>query len=168
MAKSASRSPDEQWTSIRERLLQSVGWIKGFYLAEDAIQEVLAEYTLEVGGADKVCLKQLRGLVLRKLFSMRRSEHREHQRWHQRESPRSTESNPLEGLVSRELSEQLHDQIKSLNERERQVIQLMFFEGLTINQIATRLGVSYGTVYNDIKKAVVQLRDGLLKRESQS
>src|SRR5262249_7219914 len=61
MAKSASRSPDEQWTSIRERLLQSVGWIKGFYLAEDAIQEVLAEYTLEVGGADKVCLKQLRG-----------------------------------------------------------------------------------------------------------
>ena len=54
--------------------------------------------------------------------------------------------------------ELLRDSIEKLPERPRQILKLKRYEGLTIEEIALRLGISKSTVENHINRAMATLK----------
>ncbi len=65
---------------------------------------------------------------------------------------------PLEGLERQELAEALARAIEGLDERERLVISLYYYEDLTLKDIAEILGVSESRVSQLHARAVLRLR----------
>jgi RNA polymerase sigma factor (sigma-70 family) len=53
------------------------------------------------------------------------------------------------------------DELASLHKRQGQVVELRFFGGYTVEEIAGLLEVSVGTVESDFRKAVAFLRGRL-------
>jgi RNA polymerase sigma-70 factor (ECF subfamily) len=58
--------------------------------------------------------------------------------------------------------EQVRFALKSLPEAQRSVIELAFFEGLTHQEIATRLNEPIGTIHTRARLALQKLRESLL------
>ena len=56
---------------------------------------------------------------------------------------------------------QFHSLLNVLTERERTVVWLHYFEGLTTSQIALRMAIKQGTVCSDLTVARKKLRDNL-------
>lgn len=73
------------------------------------------------------------------------------------------EDEALEGVENREALSRL---LNRLPERERQIILLRFFRGLTQSQIATEIGISQMHVSRLLSRTLAQLRDGLLSDAS--
>lgn len=65
---------------------------------------------------------------------------------------------PVDSLERAELRRVLADAVATLTERERQVVGLYYFEGLTLAEIGKVLGVTESRVCQIHGKAVVQLR----------
>jgi RNA polymerase sigma-70 factor (ECF subfamily) len=57
----------------------------------------------------------------------------------------------------------LHKAIQELPERQRELIQLRFYEQLSHEEIAIRTSLSIRTVYNKLHEAIKKLRSPLLK-----
>ena len=55
---------------------------------------------------------------------------------------------------------------EALSENQRQTLQLSFFEGLTFNEIAAKLGQTRGNVKNHYFRGLDKLRKQLLSRSS--
>lgn len=70
---------------------------------------------------------------------------------------------PYEEIIIRvqgdeELRQKLHRAIAQLTPRQTELIRLMFFEGMTYEQVATHTSQSIKTAYNTIYNAITQLR----------
>jgi RNA polymerase sigma-70 factor (ECF subfamily) len=52
----------------------------------------------------------------------------------------------------------LADALETLGERQRRVLELAFYEGLSQSAVAERLQVPLGTVKSDMRRALLQLR----------
>ncbi|MCE2528653.1 MAG: sigma-70 family RNA polymerase sigma factor [Acidimicrobiia bacterium] len=50
------------------------------------------------------------------------------------------------------------DALRSLSDRERLVVMLHYFEGLTHRQVADRMSIPLGTVKSDIRRSLLQMR----------
>jgi RNA polymerase sigma-B factor len=82
------------------------------------------------------------------------------------------ELDPLESIGTEEpqyeISEDwavLEPGLKSLDERERTILHLRFFEGLTQSQIAQQIGISQMHVSRLIRRALQKVRDGVEAEE---
>lgn len=65
--------------------------------------------------------------------------------------------------IDGEKMERLHAAIAALPEAEREAFRLHYFEALTYEEIADRIGMSTTTAYNRVQSAQGRLREGLLK-----
>jgi RNA polymerase sigma factor for flagellar operon FliA len=74
-------------------------------------------------------------------------------------------SDPTAGLEGQEMRGLLSAAINSLSEREKIVITLYYFEGLTLSEIGDILGVTESRVCQIHTKAVGVLRNNLVDRE---
>ena len=74
-------------------------------------------------------------------------------------------ADPSSGLEGNEMRAMLSMAINSLTERERIVITLYYFEGLTLAEIGEVLGVTESRVCQIHTKAVGQLRNNLRERD---
>lgn len=68
---------------------------------------------------------------------------------------------PLRLLETREVGEQVRRAIAALPARQREIVTLARFHGLSHAQIAEVLGISQNTVANHIRAAFASLRDAL-------
>jgi RNA polymerase sigma-B factor len=66
----------------------------------------------------------------------------------------------LEGV---EYRESLKPLLEKLDDREKRILQLRFFENLSQSQIATELGISQMHVSRILNKVLIHLREGLLE-----
>lgn len=60
--------------------------------------------------------------------------------------------------LAREQKSRLHKALSQLTARQKQVVQLRFFEGLTYEQIAVKLSMNYQSVNNLAFRAMLNLR----------
>lgn len=63
-----------------------------------------------------------------------------------------------DALESRELVDRTDAALRRLSDRERQLIRLAFFDGLTHQEIARQQGMALGTVKSHIRRGMQQMR----------
>ncbi len=68
---------------------------------------------------------------------------------------------PDAGLDQESISYKLKEQIKKLNERERLILALYYYEDLTLNEIALLLGLSEARISQIIGKLLLELKASL-------
>ena len=68
---------------------------------------------------------------------------------------------PSDRLEQTEAEQLAIEALHSLTPEQRQVLELVYYEGLSHSQIATRLDVPLGTVKSHIRRGVAQLRQRL-------
>lgn len=77
---------------------------------------------------------------------------------------------PEEALILRDersgLYNALMEQVNALPMRQKELIVMRFYDGLSYDEIVQRTGLTYRTVYNKVHEAVKKLRVGLEKEES--
>jgi len=71
-----------------------------------------------------------------------------------------------EGAPARDEDYPLEEAIAVLPESHRQMILLRYYEGLSCQEVATRLGVPLGTVTKTLSRAYAMLRQELAAREN--
>jgi RNA polymerase sigma-70 factor, ECF subfamily len=71
----------------------------------------------------------------------------------------STEGSPLHGAISKELCEKIRTAVARLDPSQRQAVELSFFDDLSHNEIAERLGKPLGTVKTHIRQGLIRLRE---------
>lgn len=69
---------------------------------------------------------------------------------------------PPDLLSAIEQSSRLHAALMHLNERQRYLISLAYFEGLTHNEIARRTGIPLGSVKSALRRSLQTLHQALL------
>ena len=67
------------------------------------------------------------------------------------------DANPFEHAATREHHNLIAELLANLTEREREFASLFLIEGLTPSELATRLGISVGTVYSKKYKLAAKL-----------
>lgn len=76
--------------------------------------------------------------------------------------PEDPQSNPEEKLIRKDeqshLFKMLMDRINELPNRQKELITLKFYEGLTYEEIVQRTGLSHRTVYNKIHEGLKKLK----------
>jgi|RhiMetdeSRZDD1v2_1073273.scaffolds.fasta_scaffold350907_1 RNA polymerase sigma-70 factor, ECF subfamily len=70
----------------------------------------------------------------------------------------SAEWNGREGIGTQEWQQILRSGVKTLNERERQIVELIAFEGLTVREASERMQESYANSRNHYYRALKKLR----------
>ena len=68
----------------------------------------------------------------------------------------------VEDFEEKQLLECLHEALQKLNEKERQLIDYLYFDGLTERQTAEMLGISQPAVTKRKHKIIAKLRDSLI------
>ena len=68
---------------------------------------------------------------------------------------------PLEGMVATEQGRRVRAALQAMEAKQREAIELSFFEGLSHAEVARRLGKPLGTVKTYIRSGLVRLRDCL-------
>ncbi|BAM03175.1 RNA polymerase ECF-type sigma factor [Phycisphaera mikurensis NBRC 102666] len=72
---------------------------------------------------------------------------------------------PLDGLLQDEQRARIDAALGALSEPERRAVELSFFDDLSHREIADALGLPLGTVKTRIRRGLLKLRDGVLRRE---
>lgn len=76
-----------------------------------------------------------------------------------------TQPNPEEKLVNKDQQTQLCaillNKIKELPTRQKELIELRFYEGLDYEEIVQRTGLSHRTVYNKIHEGIKKLKSDM-------
>lgn len=74
---------------------------------------------------------------------------------------------PEEALITRQTQDSAHSYLKqhiaALPARQRELIILKFYEGLSYEEIVDRTGLTYRTVYNKIHEALKKMRGNIRK-----
>lgn len=84
-------------------------------------------------------------------------------------SPKDTQPNPEEKLVYKDQHTQvcaiLLKKLKELPKRQKELIELRFYEGLNYEEIVERTGLSHRTVYNKIHEGVKKLKSDIVESQ---
>ena len=68
---------------------------------------------------------------------------------------------PMEVASTKEISHQVRNALKTLSDKQRQVLELSYYEGLSQSEIAKRLDLPLGTVKTHSRRGLIQLRKSL-------
>ena len=90
------------------------------------------------------------------------SHHQRLHKWHLMMANVST--TPLDMATLTERGEHIRQALTTLSEKERQVIEIAYYEGLSQSEIAQRLNVPLGTVKSRSRQALRKLRHTLQNR----
>lgn len=77
--------------------------------------------------------------------------------------PVSASPDPSAAAVLEENAKRVRSAMEALEELQREVVELAFFDGLTHTQIAEKLNKPLGTVKTYIRQGLIRLRDCLRK-----
>ncbi len=132
-------------------------------LAKDALQEIFIEiwhYRASIGDVNhsySYLVKVLKSIILKKVKrKMVVSE------LHDNEQRLQEEKNIEESIITSEWiterKSRLNIALAQLTSRQKQVVRLRFFEGLTYEQIAIKLSMNYQSVNNLAFRAMINLR----------
>jgi RNA polymerase sigma-70 factor (ECF subfamily) len=72
---------------------------------------------------------------------------------------------PSDTAQRRTLREQIERALASLNDDQRRVLEIAYFEGLSQSEVATRIGAPLGTVKSWTRQGLERLRELLPKQE---
>lgn len=133
-------------------------------LVKDIIQEVFLDIwdkrkTLPTVQHPRAYLQQI---LKRKLLKRLRSDGLQTQGETLSGSSPSYESLLIQQQEDQERQRQLASALNQLTQKQREMIQLRFFEGLSYEQIADKTDTQKRTVYNQIHRAIKSLKDTLL------
>jgi len=136
-------------------------------LAKDCIQEVFIEIwnyrnTLgDVMHSQSYLVKVMRSVLLKKLKKESRIT-----RYVASDTLASSEESMEELIISsdidKEKKKKLHIALSNLTSRQKQVLEMRFYEGLTYEQIADKLRMNYQSVNNLAFRTIHRLRSHLL------
>ncbi len=132
-------------------------------LAKDALQEVFIEIwnyreTLsDVNHSQSYLVKVLRSILLKKLKKENNT-----RSFRAEESLASSEQSMEEIIIlsdaDREKKSRLHQALSNLTQRQKLILELRFYEGLSYEQIADRLSMNYQSVNNLAFRSILSLR----------
>ena len=74
-------------------------------------------------------------------------------------TPNAVYSNPLAALIHCEEVDQLHDALACLDDRQREVIRLRYFEGMTLEEVGESIGLTKQGAANVVSRALEKLRE---------
>jgi RNA polymerase sigma factor (sigma-70 family) len=74
---------------------------------------------------------------------------------------------PAEHAMAAETRERIRDYLSQLTDRQREIVELFYFLGLTHEQVAERLGLAVGTIKATLNQARTALRELLSDMEDQ-
>ncbi|HRO45472.1 sigma-70 family RNA polymerase sigma factor [Agriterribacter sp.] len=167
------------WRQLKEGNAEALGYLYDTYidrlfhaalkmtdnreLAKDALQEIFIEiwhYRVSIGDVNhsySYLVKVLKSIILKKV--KRKLIVNE---LHDNEQGLAETHNIEEMIISSErVTEQksrLNMALAQLTSRQKQVVRLRFFEGLTYEQIAVKLSMNYQSVNNLAFRAMINLR----------
>ena len=136
------------------------------HTAEDIIQEVMITVWTKAAQFDA-----RKGSFSSWIYRMTRNKWIDHKRKHDRLQPTAPEimsslsDNVVEAvdvdLERAEVSSEIRKQLAILPTKQKQILHLSFFEGLSHSQIAERTGLPLGTVKGRIRSALTKMRPGM-------
>lgn len=74
----------------------------------------------------------------------------------------SNDKNILESILDKEEVDNLRDVLEILTDRQKEIIILFYIERMSMEEIASKLGIAYRTVVNTKTTALKKLNKGLL------
>ncbi len=77
----------------------------------------------------------------------------------------SAQEEPAAGAVRRQLGERVSAALAALSPRQREVLELAYFAGLSQSEIAARLGAPLGTVKSWTRQGLLRLREVVPQEE---
>lgn len=167
------------WRQLKEGNAESLGYLYDKYidklfsaalkitdnreLAKDALQEIFIEiwhYRASIGEVNHsygYLLKVLKSIILKKIKrSGLVNELNENQEFIQEE--RNVEEIIISTEHTNEQKSRLNIALSQLTSRQKQVVKLRFFEGMSYEQIAIKLSMNYQSVNNLAFRAMLSLR----------
>ncbi len=135
--------------------------------AEEITQDVFLTlwkkdaYKAERGSLSRYLVVLARSRSIDKLRSQVAHRQRLH-KWHLMMADHP--STPLDIATLGERGERTRQALKTLSDKERQVIHIAYYEGLSQSEIAQRLGIPVGTVKSRSRQALRKLRQTLETR----
>lgn len=76
----------------------------------------------------------------------------------------SDENNPLENTILTDRAKRVYDALQKLSEKQRSVIQVAYFDGLSQSEISDEYNIPLGTVKTRMRDGMIKLRE-LLAQE---
>ncbi len=76
----------------------------------------------------------------------------------------SKENNPLENTILSDRAKRVYDALQNLTEKQRSVIQVAYFDGLSQSEISDEYDIPLGTVKTRMRDGMIKLRE-LLAQE---
>jgi RNA polymerase sigma-70 factor, ECF subfamily len=148
------------WTPLVD---YATGFVHELDIAEDIVQETFvrvwdgrARWT-PTGAVRAYLYRMVRNRCLNeRAWRAVRDDWAERERLLVRVSP-----SPSDLLQEREVLETLEKAVERLPERRREVFTLIFFHGLSHREAADAMGVAIRTVYNQLNRAVDEVREAL-------
>ncbi len=81
--------------------------------------------------------------------------------WRRNMPIETTSNTPFEHISLGERSQQLRDALAQLSENQRQVLEMAYYEGLSLSEIAQQLDIPLGTVKTRSRLGLLKLRQTL-------
>lgn len=134
--------------------------------AEDLTQEIFlnlwrhSSYNPERGSLSSFLMLTTRSRAIDRLRS-RGTSSRFLQRWKYMSSVETLSSNPLEQASLLERSQRVQEALAQLPDKQRQVLEIAYYEGLSQAEIAQRLNTPLGTVKTWTRQGLLKLRQTL-------
>ncbi|MCO5241031.1 MAG: sigma-70 family RNA polymerase sigma factor [Chitinophagaceae bacterium] len=167
------------WRQLKEGNAQALGYLYDTYidrlfhaalkmtdnreLAKDALQEIFIEiwhYRVSIGEVNhsySYLVKVLKSIILKKV-KRKVIINELHDNEHKLADPQNIEETIMSSERITEQKSRLNMAIAQLTTRQKQVVRLRFFEGLTYEQIAVKLSMNYQSVNNLAFRAMLNLR----------
>ncbi len=76
----------------------------------------------------------------------------------------SEENNPLENTILSDRAKRVYEALEKLSEKQRTVIQVAYFDGLSQSEISEEMNIPLGTVKTRMRDGMIKLRE-LLSQE---
>ena len=71
----------------------------------------------------------------------------------------SSENNPLEDTILSDRAEMLRNALQKISEKQRKVIQISYFDGLSQSEISDEYDIPLGTVKTRMRDGMMKLRE---------
>ena len=146
-----------------------MGILKNHAEAEETLQDIFVtiwksadKYHPERGKASTWLISLTRNRAIDRLRSRQRRDKLVEDARAKSNLPDFDDQSPETPLIASELSERVHESLKTLPEDMRTVLELAFFHSLTQNEISEYLNQPLGTVKSRIRRAMERVRASLV------
>lgn len=136
--------------------------------AEDLTQEIFLAlwrnrtYNPDRGSLGSFLITMTRSRSIDKLRS-RNASFKFLDRWTQTMSAQTFPNTPFENASYVERSQQVRDALARLSQEQRQVLEMLYYEGLSQSEISQQLNIPLGTVKTRSRLGLLKLRQALAK-----